>query len=228
MFLRIPSLVNEEQLATIRASLNSEQAPWVDGRVSAGHQGAPVKNNQQLEEASPMARELGNFILAQLERNALFISAVLPNKVYPPIFNRYGEGMQFGTHVDGSVRMIPGSAQKLRTDLSATLFLSDPQAYDGGELVIEGDFGSRAAKLAAGDLIVYSSTSRHRVTAVTRGQRLASVFWIQSLVRDDAQRTQLFELDGTIQRLTQSGADSDSLVRLTAHYHGLLRAWTEI
>ena len=215
-------------MATVRASLNSELAPWVDGRVSAGHQGAPVKNNQQLEEASPMARELGNFILAQLERNALFISAVLPNKVYPPMFNRYGEGMQFGTHVDGSVRMIPGSAQKLRTDLSATLFLSAPQAYDGGELVIESDFGSRTAKLAAGDLIVYSSTSRHRVAAVTRGQRLASVFWIQSLIRDDVQRAQLFELDGTIQRLTQSGADSDSLVRLTAHYHGLLRAWTEI
>jgi PKHD-type hydroxylase len=228
VFLRIPTLLNEEQLATVRASLNSEQAPWVDGRVSAGHQGAPVKNNQQLEEASPMARELGNFILAQLERNALFISAVLPNKVYPPMFNRYGEGMQFGTHVDGSVRMIPGSAQKLRTDLSATLFLSAPQAYDGGELVIESDFGSRTAKLSAGDLIVYSSTSRHRVAAVTRGQRLASVFWIQSLIRDDAQRAQLFELDGTIQRLTQSGADSDSLVRLTAHYHGLLRAWTEI
>jgi len=220
--------LNDEQLATVRASLNSEQAPWVDGRVSAGHQGAPAKNNQQLEEASPMARELGNFILAQLERNALFISAVLPNKVYPPMFNRYGEGMQFGTHVDGSVRMIPGSSQKLRTDLSATLFLSSQQDYDGGELVIESDFGSRTAKLAAGDLIVYSSTSRHRVTAVTRGRRLASVFWIQSLIRDDAQRTQLFELDGTIQRLTQSGADSDSLVRLTAHYHGLLRAWTEI
>jgi PKHD-type hydroxylase len=228
VFLRIQNLLNEEQLATVRASLNSEQAPWVDGRVSAGHQGAPVKNNQQLEEASSMARELGNFILAQLERNALFISAVLPNKVYPPMFNRYGEGMQFGTHVDGSLRMIPGSAQKLRTDLSATLFLSAPQAYDGGELVIESDFGSRTAKLAAGDLIVYSSTSRHRVAAVTRGQRLASVFWIQSLIRDDVQRAQLFELDGTIQRLTQSGADSDSLVRLTAHYHGLLRAWTEI
>lgn len=228
MFLRIPTLLNEEQLATVRASLNSEQAPWVDGRVSAGHQGAPVKNNQQLEESSPMARELGNFILAQLERNALFISAVLPNKVYPPMFNRYGEGMQFGMHVDGSVRMIPGSPQKLRTDLSATLFLSAQQAYDGGELVIESDFGSRTAKLAAGDLIVYSSTSRHCVTAVTRGQRLASVFWIQSLIRDDEKRAQLFELDGTIQRLTQSGADSDSLVRLTAHYHGLLRAWTEI
>jgi PKHD-type hydroxylase len=228
VFLRIPTLLNEEQLATVRASLNSEQAPWVDGRVSAGHQGAPVKNNQQLEESSPMARELGNFILAQLERNALFISAVLPNKVYPPMFNRYGEGMQFGMHVDGSVRMIPGSPQKLRTDLSATLFLSAQQAYDGGELVIESDFGSRTAKLAAGDLIVYSSTSRHCVTAVTRGQRLAGVFWIQSLIRDDEKRAQLFELDGTIQRLTQSGADSDSLVRLTAHYHGLLRAWTEI
>jgi PKHD-type hydroxylase len=215
-------------MATVRASLNSEKAPWVDGRVTAGYQGAPVKNNQQLDEASPMARELGNFVLAQLERNALFISAVLPNKVYPPMFNRYGEGMHFGTHVDGTVRMIPGSSQKLRTDLSATLFLAAPQAYDGGELIVESDFGSQTAKLAAGDLIVYSSTSRHRVNAVTRGQRLASVFWIQSLIRDDAQRAQLFELDGTIQRLTETGADADSLVRLTAHYHGLLRAWTEI
>jgi PKHD-type hydroxylase len=212
----------------VRASLNSEQAPWVDGRVSAGHQCVLVKNNQQLEEASAMARELGHFVLTQLERHALFISAVLPNKVYPPMFNRYGEGMQFGTHVDGTVRMIPGSAQKLRTDLSATLFLSAPQAYDGGDLVVESDFGSRTAKLAAGDMIVYSSTSRHRVNAVTRGRRLASVFWIQSLIRDDAQRAQLFELDGTIQRLTRGGADADSLVRLTAHYHGLLRAWTEI
>jgi len=228
MFLAIPAVLNEDQLATVRASLNSEQAPWVDGRVSAGHQGVLVKNNQQLDEASAMARELGDFVLTQLERHALFISAVLPNKVYPPMFNRYGEGMQFGTHVDGTVRMIPGSAHKLRTDLSATLFLSDSQAYDGGELVVESDFGSRSAKLAAGDMIVYSSTSRHRVNAVTRGRRLASVFWIQSLIRDDAQRAQLFELDGTIQRLTRSGADADSLVRLTAHYHGLLRAWTEI
>ncbi|HSZ08654.1 MAG TPA: Fe2+-dependent dioxygenase [Steroidobacteraceae bacterium] len=228
MFLAIPAVLNEEQLATVRASLNSEQAPWVDGRVSAGHQGVHVKNNQQLNEASPMARELKDFVLTQLERHALFISAVLPNKVYPPMFNRYGEGMHFGTHVDGTVRMIPGSAQKLRTDLSATLFLSDSQAYDGGELVVESDFGSRSAKLAAGDMIVYSSTSRHRVNPVTRGRRLASVFWIQSLIRDDAQRAQLFELDGTIQRLTRSGADADSLVRLTAHYHGLLRAWTEI
>ncbi|HEV7358463.1 MAG TPA: Fe2+-dependent dioxygenase [Steroidobacteraceae bacterium] len=228
MFLRIEKILGEEQLATVRASLNSESAPWVDGRVTAGHQGASVKHNQQLDEGSPLARELGNFILTQLERSALFISAVLPNKVYPPMFNRYGDGMHFGTHVDGSVRMIPGSPQKLRTDLSATLFLVEPQNYDGGELVVESDFGTQSAKFAAGDLIVYSSTLRHRVNAITRGERLASVFWVQSLIREDARRAQLFELDGTIQRLTQTGADTDSLVRLTAHYHGLLKAWTEI
>jgi PKHD-type hydroxylase len=228
VFVRIPNVLNEDQLATVRASLNDEAAPWVDGRVTAGFQGAPVKNNRQLDETSPMARELGNFILAQLERHALFISAVLPNKVYPPMFNRYGAGMHFGTHIDGSVRMFPGSHQKLRTDLSATLFLSAQQDYGGGELIVESDFGDQSAKLAAGDMIVYSSTARHRVTEVTHGQRLASVFWIQSLVRDDVRRAQLFELDGTIQRLTATGADSESLVRLTAHYHGLLRAWTEI
>jgi PKHD-type hydroxylase len=228
VFLRIPKLLSEEQLATVRASLGSENTPWVDGRVTAGYQGAQVKNNQQLDEASEMARDLANFVVAQLERNALFVSAVLPNKVYPPMFNRYGEGMHFGTHVDGTVRMIPGSNQKLRTDLSATLFLAPPQAYEGGELVVESDFVNQSAKFPAGDLIVYSSTARHRVNPVTRGLRLACVFWIQSLIRDDVQRAQLFELDGTIQRLTQGGADADSLVRLTAHYHGLLRAWTEI
>jgi PKHD-type hydroxylase len=228
MFLRIPHVLNEEQLATVRASLNGEQAPWVDGRVTAGHQGAPVKHNQQLDELCPLARELGNFVLAQLERNALFISAVLPNRVYPPMFNRYGVGMHFGVHVDGAVRMFPGNAQKLRTDLSATLFLAPPESYDGGDLVIESDFGSQTAKLAAGELIVYSSTARHCVNAVTRGQRLACVFWVQSLIRADDKREQLFELDGTIQRLTQTGADPQSLVRLTAHYHSLLKAWTEI
>jgi PKHD-type hydroxylase len=228
MFLRIAKLLSEEQLATVRATLSSDTAPWVDGRVTAGHQGAPVKHNQQLDEASPMARELGNFVLMQLERNALFISAVLPNKVYPPMFNRYCEGMHFGTHVDGSVRMIPGSPQKLRTDLSATLFLAEPQSYGGGELVVETDFGGQSAKYAAGDLIVYSASLRHRVNAITHGERLASVFWIQSLIREDTRRVQLFELDGTIQRLTQTGADPESLVRLSAHYHGLLKAWTEI
>ena len=228
MLLHIPKLLNEDQLALVRASLDAPNAPWVDGRVTAGHQGAAVKKNQQIDEASPLARDLGNLIVSELERNALFISAVLPNKVYPPMFNRYGEGMQFGTHVDGAVRMIPGSGQKLRTDLSATLFLVQPESYEGGELIIESDLGSQSIKFPAGDMVVYTSASRHRVTAVTAGLRLASVFWIQSLIRDDVKREQLFELDRTIQRLTQAGADPESLVRLAGHYHSLLRLWTDI
>jgi PKHD-type hydroxylase len=228
VFVQIPQVLTKQQLAAVRAALDGEKAPWVDGRVTAGFQGATVKNNQQLDEASAMARELGNAVLTELERNALFISAALPNKVYPPMFNRYGEGMQFGTHVDGTVRAIPGSLHKLRTDLSATLFLAPPECYDGGELIIESDFGNQSAKLEAGDMIMYSASSRHRVNQITRGTRLASVFWIQSLIRDDRKREQLFELDRTIQQLTQSKADSDSLVRLAAHYHGLLRLWTEL
>jgi PKHD-type hydroxylase len=228
MLLRVPKLLNEDQLATVRAALDAPSAPWVDGRVTAGYQGAPVKRNQQIDEASLLARELANLIVSELERSALFISAVLPSKVYPPLFNRYAEGMQFGTHVDGAVRMIPGTGGKLRTDLSATLFLVPPKSYEGGELIIESDFGNESIKYAAGDLMVYTSTSRHRVSAVTAGVRIASVFWIQSLIRDDVKREQLFELDRTIQRLTQAGADPESLVRLAAHYHSLLRLWTDI
>jgi PKHD-type hydroxylase len=228
MFVRIAHVLSAEQLTAVRKALAGDSAPWVDGRMTAGFQGAPVKNNRQLDEASPMARELGNMIVGELERNALFISAILPNRVYPPMFNRYGEGMAFGTHVDGSVRGIPGTGHKLRTDLSATLFLSAPQSYDGGELIIESDFGNQTAKLEAGELVVYSSSARHRVAAVTRGERFACVFWIQSLVREDDKREKLFELDRTIQTLTQKGADADALVRLTAHYHGLLRMWTDI
>jgi PKHD-type hydroxylase len=228
MLLRIPKLLDEERIAAVRAALEAEDAPWVDGRVTAGHQGAAVKKNQQIEEMSPLARELGNVVVSELERNALFISAVLPSKVYPPLFNRYAQGMHFGTHVDGAVRMIPGTGQKLRTDLSATLFLAPPESYECGELVIETGLGSQDIKLAAGDLVVYTSTSRHRVTAVTQGVRIASVFWIQSLIRDDVKREQLFELDRTIQQLTQAGADADSLVRLAAHYHSLLRLWSEV
>jgi PKHD-type hydroxylase len=228
MFVRISHVLSAEQVTAVRQELAGDAAPWVDGRVTAGFQGAPVKNNRQLDEASPMARELGKMIVGELERNALFISAILPNRVYPPMFNRYTEGMAFGTHVDGTVRGVPGSPHKLRTDLSATLFLSPPQGYDGGELIIESDFGNQTAKLEAGELVVYSSTSRHRVAAVTRGERLACVFWIQSLVREDEKREKLFELDRTIQSLTQAGADPESLVRLAAHYHGLLRMWTEI
>jgi PKHD-type hydroxylase len=226
MLLQIPELLTRPQLDAMRRSLG--EASWVDGRVTAGHQGAPVKNNQQLDEANPVARDLGNLVIAELERNALFISAVLPHRVYPPMFNRYTDGMQFGTHVDGAVRAIPGSGHKLRTDLSATLFLSAPDSYDGGELVIENDLGRESLKLSAGDVIVYTSTSRHRVAPVTRGVRLASVFWIQSLIRDDLKREQLFELDRTIQQLTALKSDAESLVRLAGHYHSLLRLWTEV
>ncbi|HXC08492.1 MAG TPA: Fe2+-dependent dioxygenase [Steroidobacteraceae bacterium] len=225
--MRIPQLLSTAQVADLRRALDAADAPWVDGRVTAGHQGAPVKNNQQIDEASPLARELRSVVLTELERNPLFISAVLPHRVYPPMFNRYGEGMHFGTHVDGAVRMIPGSGHKLRTDLSATLFLAAPESYDGGELIIENDFGRETVKLAAGDAVVYTSTSRHRVTPVTRSVRTACVFWIQSLIRDDAKRELLFELDRTIQRLTETSADPESLVRLTGQYHTLLRLWTE-
>jgi PKHD-type hydroxylase len=228
MFLRITNVLSAQPLAAVRKALASDAAPWVDGKTTAGFQGAPVKNNRQLDEGSPLARELGLMIVGELERNALFISAILPNRVYPPMFNRYAEGMAFGTHVDGTVRTVPGSPFKLRTDLSATLFLSPPASYDGGELIVESDFGNQSAKLEAGELLVYSSASRHRVAPVTRGERLACVFWIQSLVRDDDQREKLFELDRTLQTLTRSGADADSLARLSAHYHGLLRMWSEI
>jgi len=228
VLLRIENLLSEDQLALVSRRLEDPSAPWVDGRVTAGHQGAPVKKNQQLDEGSAVAREMGQLIVAELERNALFISAALPHRVYPPMFNRYAEGMQFGTHVDGAVRQIPGSGQKLRTDLSATLFLSAPDSYEGGELVIDRDLGSESVKLAAGDVVVYSAASRHRVSAVTGGVRMAGVFWIQSLIRDDSQREQLFELDRTIQRLTKLGSDPGSLVRLAGHYHGLLRRWSEI
>ena len=227
MLARVQKLITPEQVAALSRSLAAADAPWVDGRATAGHQGAPVKRNQQIDEASPLARELGAMVLGELERNALFISAVLPHRVYPPVFNRYGEGMYFGTHVDGAVRVIPGSGQKLRTDLSATLFLSAADAYQGGELVIENDFGSDTVKLDAGDLVLYTSTSRHRVNPVTGGMRTACVFWIQSLIRDEDKRRQLFELDRSIQRLTETRADADSLVRLAGHYHTLLRLWTE-
>jgi PKHD-type hydroxylase len=227
MFLRVPKLLSEPQLATIGAALQSDSAPWVDGRVTAGHQGALVKSNQQLDDASTTARELGDLVVAQLERTALFISAVLPYRVYPPMFNRYGEGMHFGNHVDGAIRQNPRTGQKLRTDLSATIFLAPPESYDGGDLIIENDFGAREAKFAAGDMVVYTSTSRHRVNPVTRGLRVACVFWIQSLIRGELEREQLLELDHTIQQLTRCGADPDSLVRLSGHYHSLLRLWSE-
>jgi PKHD-type hydroxylase len=240
MFLSLPGLLAAEPLAAVRAALNESEAPWVDGRVTAGHQGILVKKNEQIEESSAVAAAAGKLVIAALERNASFISAALPHRVYPPIFNRYGEGMHFGPHVDGAIRMLPGTAQRFRTDLSATVFLSAPDSYDGGELVIEvgSGFGAglasgpgtdiRSFKLAAGDMVLYPATSRHWVTPVTRGVRLACFFWVQSMVRDDAQRAQLFELDGVIRHLAQTNADTDSVVRLTNHYHNLLRRWSAL
>jgi PKHD-type hydroxylase len=227
MLLTIPGVLNADQLRALRAQLAAADAPWVDGRATAGYQGAPVKRNQQIEENSRTALELGDLILGLLERNPLFISASLPASVYPPMFNRYEGGMHFGNHVDGAVRLIPGSGAKLRTDISATLFLTEPAEYDGGELLVEDTYGSHSVKLPAGDLLIYPASSRHRVLPVTRGARLASFFWVQSLVRDGEQRRLLFETDQAIQRLAASGADAQAMLQLTGTYHNLLRMWSE-
>ncbi|HET7331608.1 Fe2+-dependent dioxygenase [Dyella sp.] len=228
MLVHIPTLLNANQLAHFRQQLDADTAPWVDGRVTAGHQGVHVKHNQQLAEGSPLAIELGNIVLSALERNPLFISAALPNRIYPPMFNRYHEGMHFGSHVDGSIRLLPGTGDKIRTDLSATLFLAQPESYDGGELLIEDTYGTHTVKLAAGDMILYPASSLHRVNPVTRGARLACFFWVQSMVRDDGQRTMLFDLDGAIQGITASNTNEASRVKLAGVYHNLLRMCSQI
>jgi PKHD-type hydroxylase len=210
----------------MRARLDA--AEWEDGRSTAGHQSAQVKSNVQLRQQDPLARELGMQVLRALEQSPLFVSAALPQHVFPPLFNRYAPGMSFGAHVDNAVRQVPGTSHRLRTDLSATLFLSEPGEYDGGELVIEDTYGSHSVKLAAGDMVVYPSSSLHRVMPVTRGARTASFFWIQSMVRDDSARTLLFELDTAIRDLTSTVADQGSIVRLTSCYHNLLRRWVEL
>ncbi|AOY92716.1 Fe2+-dependent dioxygenase [Cupriavidus sp. USMAA2-4] len=227
MLLRIPKVLDAEQLAALRGRLDQAGAAWVDGRVSAGYSGAPVKSNQQIDERTEVAQDCQRLILGVLERHPLFISATLPNIVYPPMFNRYGEGMTFGPHVDGGVRIHPHDGRKLRTDISATLFLSDAASYDGGELQVEDTYGMHSVKLDAGDLVVYPATSLHQVTPVTRGVRVASFFWIQSLVRDDMQRSLLFDLDNAIQRLNASDADAVARRTLVGCYHNLLRQWSE-
>jgi len=228
MLLQIPQVLKPDQLRFVREKLESAGDAWVDGRVTAGHQGAQVKRNLQINEQTPIALELGDFILAELERHPLFISATLPKHVYPPMFNLYQGGMEFGSHVDGAVRLVPGTRAKIRTDISVTLFLSEPDEYDGGELLVEDTYGVHSVKLAAGNMIVYPATSLHQVKPVTRGARLASFFWVQSMIRDDAQRTLLFDMDSAIQRLNQSSADAHALVQLTGSYHNLLRMWTDI
>jgi PKHD-type hydroxylase len=228
MLVQIPQLLDAATVRQLRAQLDAADAPWVDGRASAGHTGAPVKHNQQMDERAALTQTLADHVLAALERNALFISAALPQRVYPPLFNRYATGMSFGAHVDGAVRLLPGSGQKIRTDLSATLFLSAPEDYDGGELQIEDTYGLHSIKLAAGDLVLYPASSLHRVTPVTRGTRIASFFWIQSMLRDDAQRALLFDMDRAIQRLLASGAEHAACIALTSVYHNLLRQWAEV
>lgn len=226
MLLRIPQLLSATQVAQARRVLLA--AEWVDGNVTSGHQSARAKSNLQVPEQHPAAREVGGMILQALSSNPLFMSAALPQHVFPPLFNRYGLGQKFDTHVDNAVRQHRLSGLRIRTDLSATLFLAEPADYDGGELLIEDTYGSQSIKLAAGDLILYPSTSLHQVTPVTRGERLASFFWIQSMVRDDGHRRLLFEMDQSIQQL---GADLPShrgVVQLTGVYHNLLRQWAEV
>jgi PKHD-type hydroxylase len=227
MLARMTKVLNAEQLRFVRERLDAAGGDWVDGRVTAGHQGAQVKHNLQIAEDAPIARELGTLILASLERNPLFISAALPNVIYPPMFNRYDCSMQFGSHVDGAVRLLPGTGMKIRTDLAATLFLSPPEEYDGGELLIEDTYGMQKVKLPAGDMVLYPATSMHQVMPVARGARLASFFWVQSLVRDVAQRMLLFDLDMAIVRLTQDAPGHPALVSLTGTYHNLLRMWAD-
>jgi PKHD-type hydroxylase len=225
MIITIPGVLQEAQLREARSLLDASE--WVDGRVTAGHQSARAKDNQQLPEDSAVARKLGEMILVALERNPRFVSAALPLKVFPPLFNRYAGGQSFGLHVDNAIRMVRGTPHRVRTDLSATLFLAEPSEYDGGELVIEDTYGAHAVKLPAGHMVLYPASSLHRVNPVTRGARIASFFWIQSMVREDAQRALLFDMDTAIQRLAQQWPDHPSTLQLTAVYHNLLRMWAE-
>src|SRR5277367_321528 len=225
MLLPIPDVLNASQVLRARQLL--DDAEWVDGRATAGHQSAQAKDNMQLPEGSPAARELGAMILSALEQNPLFISAALPLRVFPPLFNRYQGGESFGTHVDNAIRQVTGTPHRIRTDLSATLFFAAPEEYDGGELVVDDTYGTHNVKLPAGHMILYPSSSLHRVRPVTRGARLASFFWIQSMVRDDARRTLLFDLDVSIQRLNQDHPSHPSAVQLTGIYHNLVRQWAD-
>ncbi|HKE45170.1 MAG TPA: Fe2+-dependent dioxygenase [Steroidobacteraceae bacterium] len=225
MLLAVPEVLSTEQVAQMRRALDA--AEWQDGRVTAGPQSTLAKDNQQLPEDAPVARELGNLVLAALERSALFVSAALPARVFPPLFNRYSGGQSFGTHIDNAIRQVRGTAFRVRTDLSATLFLSAPGEYDGGELVVEDTFGTHSIKLPAGHLVLYPSSSLHHVRPVTRGARVASFFWIQSMVRDDAQRRLLLELDTAIQQLNAVTPNHPALVQLTGLYHNLLRQWAD-
>lgn len=226
MVLQIPDVLSVEQVAYARRLLDA--ADWVDGRVTAGHQSARVKDNAQLPEEHPVALELGDMVLTALQGNVLFVAAALPLRVFPPLFNRYSSGQAFGNHVDNSIRQLPGTPLRIRTDLSATLFLAERDDYDGGELLVEDTYGVQSVKLPAGHLVLYPASSLHRVAPVTRGARVASFFWIQSMVRDDSARTLLFDLDTAIQRLAVDMPSHAAVVQLTSVYHNLLRRWADM
>ena len=226
MLIRIPEVLPKSRVAHLRGVIDSGE--WVDGNITSGAQSAQAKKNEQLAGNSPQAQQAGHVILDALQTNPLFISAALPHKVYPPLFNRYQGGQNFGNHVDNSIRPLPGSDFRIRTDLSATLFLAEPDTYDGGELIIDDTYGSHTVKLDAGDMVLYPSSSLHRVTPVTRGARVASFFWLQSMIRDDGQRTLLFEMDTSIQNLATSNPDHPSVVQLTGVYHNLVRRWADV
>lgn len=225
MLLKIPQLLTKAQVASCKQVLLD--ADWADGNVTAGYQSAQAKHNLQLPENSPAARQLGELVLQALAQNKLFMSAALPLKIFPPLFNCYQGGQSFGVHVDNAIRQVPGTPVKVRTDLSMTLFFSEPEEYEGGELVIEDTYGAHSVKLAAGDMVLYPSTSLHKVTPVTRGRRLASFFWLQSMVASDEKRSLLFDMDMAIQSLRQQLADSREIVQLTGVYHNLLRQWAQ-
>jgi PKHD-type hydroxylase len=226
MLIAIPDVLDADGVARVRALIDA--AEWVDGNVTSGPQAALAKRNRQLPEDGAAAREAGGMILDALGRSPLFVAAALPLKVFPPLFNRYAGGQDFGLHVDNAIRMKRGTDFRIRSDLSATLFLEDPAAYDGGELVIEDQFGPQAVKLPAGHLVLYPASSLHRVTPVTRGERVASFFWLQSMVRDDGERRTLFELDRAVQTVAADRGQGDAaVVQLTGIYHNLLRRWAD-
>ena len=227
MLIAVPDLLSAGELARVRELLDG--ASWVDGNATSGPQSALAKRNEQLAEGSPAAREAGAVVLDALGRSPLFVAAALPLKVFPPLFNRYAGGQRFGTHVDNAIRIQRGTDFRLRSDLSATLFLTDPDDYDGGELVVEEQFGEQRVKLPAGHLVLYPASSLHHVTPVMRGRRVASFFWIQSMVRDDGERRLLFELDQAVQDVAaRGGHDDPAAIRLTGVYHNLLRRWSEV
>jgi PKHD-type hydroxylase len=227
MLICIPDVLNRNDVADFRAILDA--AEWEDGRSTAGAQSAMVKNNEQLPPDSEVARRLGETIVCALAANPLFISAAAPLRIFPPLFNRYGVGMDFGLHVDNSIRGDPLTGLRIRTDLSVTLFLSEPEAYDGGELVIEDQFGAHEVKLPAGHLVLYPSSSLHLVRPVTRGARVCSFFWLQSMIHDGHARSLIFDLDQTIQSLVaRLGKGEPEIVRLTGIYHNLIRHWAEL